>query len=118
LTLGNCGKSFAARSQTEYHCLICKILMGVAMRQTLATTKMSSRGQVVIPEPIRDRLSLKAGSQFVVIGQDDLVMLKVIAQPTLGEYAGLKRRLRRQARAARLKPKDVSEAIARVRGRR
>jgi len=92
--------------------------MGVAMGQTLATTKMSSRGQVVIPEPIRERLKLKAGSQFVVIGQDDLVMLKVISQPSPQEYVGLKRRLRKQARAAGLKPKDVSEAIARVRGQR
>jgi AbrB family looped-hinge helix DNA binding protein len=32
------------------------------------TQKMSSKGQVVIPEEIRDRLGLKAGAQFVVVG--------------------------------------------------
>ena len=42
----------------------------------LATTKMSSKGQVVIPEDIRKRLKLKAGSQFVVVGEDDVVILK------------------------------------------
>jgi len=31
----------------------------------LATTRMSSKGQVVIPEEIRKRLRLKAGCQFV-----------------------------------------------------
>ena len=35
---------------------------------TLATTKMSSKGQVVIPEDVRKRLNLKAGTQFVVVG--------------------------------------------------
>ena len=39
-----------------------------------ATTKMSSKGQVVIPEEIRRRLKLKTGAQFVVIGEDDVVM--------------------------------------------
>jgi len=34
----------------------------------LATTKMSSKGQVVIPEDIRKRLKLRAGSQLVVVG--------------------------------------------------
>ncbi|NIR47056.1 AbrB/MazE/SpoVT family DNA-binding domain-containing protein [candidate division KSB1 bacterium] len=29
---------------------------------------MSSKGQVVIPEEIRKRLGLKAGSQFIVVG--------------------------------------------------
>ena len=31
----------------------------------VATTRMSSKGQVVIPEDIRKQLKLKAGSQFV-----------------------------------------------------
>ena len=42
----------------------------------LATTKMSSKGQVVIPEDIRKRLKLKSGSQFVVVGDKDIVILK------------------------------------------
>ena len=38
----------------------------------VATTKMSSKGQVVIPENIRKRLNLKAGAQFVVVGERTL----------------------------------------------
>ncbi|GAG38977.1 unnamed protein product [marine sediment metagenome] len=45
----------------------------------LATTKMSSKGQVVIPEDIRKRLGFKAGSQFMVVGEKDMVILKAIA---------------------------------------
>ena len=38
-----------------------------------ATTKMSSKGQVVIPEQIREQLHLREGEQFVVIGRGDTV---------------------------------------------
>ena len=38
---------------------------------SIATTKLSSKGQVVIPEEIRKQLGLKEGDQFVVVGQDD-----------------------------------------------
>jgi AbrB family looped-hinge helix DNA binding protein len=88
------------------------------MSQSLATTKMSSRGQVVIPESIRDELGLEPGAQFVVLGQDDVVMFKVISPPSREEYARLKRQLRKQAREAGLKRSDIPKAIARVRGRR
>ena len=88
------------------------------MSQEVSTTKMSSRGQVVIPESIRDRLGLEAGVQFAVFGQDDVVMLKVINPPSTEEYEHLRRRLRQQARGAGLKRSDIPKAIARVRGRR
>ena len=32
----------------------------------LATTRLSSKGQVVIPEDVRQRLGLKAGDQFIL----------------------------------------------------
>jgi AbrB family looped-hinge helix DNA binding protein len=52
----------------------------------IATTKMSSKGQVVIPEVIRKRLDLKAGSQFIVVGEKDVAIFKSISQPyRLGE---------------------------------
>jgi AbrB family looped-hinge helix DNA binding protein len=87
------------------------------MSQSLATTKMSSRGQVVIPESIRDELGLEPGAQFVVLGQDDVVMFKVISPPSKEEYARLKRQLRKQAREAGLKRSDIPKAIARARAR-
>ena len=88
------------------------------MSQEVSTTKMSSRGQVVIPESIRDRLGLEAGVQFAVFGQDDVVMFKVINPPSTEEYQHLKRRLRQQARETGLKRSDIPKAVARVRGRR
>jgi AbrB family looped-hinge helix DNA binding protein len=88
------------------------------MKQNLATTKMSSRGQVVIPESIREKLGLEAGVQFAVVGQDDVVMLKVVTPPSIKEYTELTKRLRKVAREAGLKRADIPKAIAKVRGRR
>ena len=47
-----------------------------------ATTKLSSKGQVVIPEEVRNDLGLNEGDHFVVIGQGDAVILKVITPPS------------------------------------
>ena len=84
----------------------------------LATTKMSSKGQVVIPEDIRKRLGLEAGSQFIVVAGKDAVILKTISPPSMDEFDGLIREARRQARKAGMKQSDIKEAIAEVRGRR
>ncbi|MGB6066658.1 MAG: AbrB/MazE/SpoVT family DNA-binding domain-containing protein [Desulfomonilaceae bacterium] len=84
----------------------------------LATTKMSSKGQVVIPEDIRKRLNLKAGSQFVVMGEDDVVILKLVAPPSMEEFDALISEARRQAGRVRLKKSDISAAVAKVRGRK
>lgn len=83
----------------------------------LATTKMSSKGQVVIPENIRKRLKLKAGSQFVVIGDEDVVILKAISAPSMEEFDTLIAEARKQAREAGLKKADITAAIAKARGR-
>ena len=84
----------------------------------LATTKMSSKGQVVIPEEIRKRLGLEAGSQFIVVASKDAVILKTISPPSLDEFDELIRKARRQARKAGMKRSDIKEAIAEVRSRR
>ncbi len=82
----------------------------------VATTKMSSKGQVVIPEGIRKRLGLTTGSQFVVVGEKDTVILKTISTPTLADFDELVSEARRQARQAGMKRSDVVAAIREARG--
>ena len=82
----------------------------------VATARMSSKGQVVIPEDIRKRLGLTAGSQFVVIGEDDVVIMKTITRPSMRDFDSLTKKARKQARAAGMTRSDVSRAIAEVRG--
>jgi AbrB family looped-hinge helix DNA binding protein len=83
----------------------------------LATTKMSSKGQVVIPEEIRKRLKLKAGDQFVVVGEKGVVILKAISPPSMEDFDEIIAEARRQARKAGMKRSDISKAIAEVRGK-
>ena len=84
----------------------------------LATTKMSSKGQIVIPEDIRERLGLKPGARFVVVGQNDVVILKTIAQPSMNEFDQLISEARKQARKAGVKKRDITSAIQKVRKKR
>jgi AbrB family looped-hinge helix DNA binding protein len=84
---------------------------------TVATTTLSSKGQVVIPEDVRNALGLEPGAQFVVMGDGDLVILKRIETPAKTEFRALAAKIRGQARRAGLKPADVQRAIRKVRRR-
>jgi len=83
-----------------------------------ATTKLSSKGQVVIPEEIRNRLGLKPGAQFVVLGDRDVVILKVIHTPDMAEFDEIVGRARKAAKRAGLTKEDVGDAIRKARSRR
>ena len=81
----------------------------------VSTTKLSSKGQVVIPESIRKKLHLKTGAQFVVVADKDVVILKNISAPSLDEFDGLIAKARKSAKEAGLKKADIKDAIAKVR---
>lgn len=85
---------------------------------SVATTRMSSRGQVVIPEAVRDKLGLGAGTQFVVTGEGDVVVLKKLNPPSMADFDEIIATARRQARAARLTKAQVRAAIRKARQRR
>ena len=85
--------------------------------ETLATTRMSSKGQIVIPEPIRKRLNLKAGAQFLVLGEKDVVILKTITAPSMDDFDALIQQARQQARYTGLKRSDITRAVSKARGR-
>lgn len=81
----------------------------------IATTKLSSKGQIVIPEDIRDRMGLKEGDQFVVIGQGDIVILKTLNPPPLRDFSEMIAEARASAKKVGLKKSDVKNAIKKVR---
>jgi AbrB family looped-hinge helix DNA binding protein len=83
---------------------------------TIATTRMSSKGQVVIPEIIRKRLNLSAGAEFVVVGEGDVVVLKAISSPGMETFGALIQEARQQAKAAGLKRAHISKAVSKARG--
>ncbi len=81
----------------------------------LATTRTSSKGQVVIPESIRKRLNLKEGAQFVVVSEGDAVILKAITAPSLESFEALIQQVRQQGEIAGLKRMDIAAAVANAR---
>jgi AbrB family looped-hinge helix DNA binding protein len=95
------------------HNLEGKIATEVAM--ALATTKMSSRGQVVIPLAIRQQMGLREGDEFIVMASGDSLMLKVIETPSTDEFKAALKRLRTHARRAGLKRSDIPKAIKEAR---
>jgi len=86
--------------------------------ETLATTRMSSKGQVVIPDSIRKRLDLKEGAQFLVVGDVDVVILKVVTPPDMNEFDALIKQARKQAKEAGLKQTDITSAVTKARARK
>lgn len=79
------------------------------------TTKLSSKGQVVIPEEIRKRLGLETGAQFVVVGEGDVVVLKALQAPKMADFKRLLDQAQASAEAAELTEEDVTRAIREVR---
>ncbi len=84
----------------------------------ISTTKMSSKGQIVIPEDIRQELGLSAGAQFIVIGSHDAVILKTIQPPSVGEVKSLLTEARKAARKAGAKRVDIDKAVKKSRAKK
>ena len=80
-----------------------------------ATTKLSSKGQVVIPESIRETLKLKTGDLFLVYGKDDTIVFKAAPEPAKDEFEEILADAKNYARKVNLKSSDITSAIKKVR---
>ena len=103
-----------ASQSTICHNLTSKI-KGDCNMATFGTTRMSSKGQVVIPEEIRERLGFAEGVEFIVIGENDAIVLKAISAPSMSDFDKLLKSARTEARKAKLTRTDVKKSIRRVR---
>lgn len=88
------------------------------MSNGITTTRMTSRGQIVIPEEIRKSMGLKTGDQFVVIERGDTVILKAVTEPSFENFEMLLKNTQKEAKKARMKRSDVKKAIEKVRKRK
>ena len=87
------------------------------MEKELELTKMSSKGQVVIPKDIRDESHFKSGETFVVFGKGDTVVLKKVEMPSAKEtFEEISSWGRKHARRLGIKQKDVEKIIHEHRG--
>ncbi|MCC2666796.1 MAG: AbrB family transcriptional regulator [Gammaproteobacteria bacterium] len=83
--------------------------------RSFTTTRMSSKGQVVIPEEIRKALKLKEGKQFIVLGKKDVILLKAIRSPSMKNFDYLIAQAKKQARQSKIKKSDIQKTIKKVR---
>jgi AbrB family looped-hinge helix DNA binding protein len=70
-------------------------------------TTISPKGQVVIPQEIREGLKIKPGTKFAVYGNRDTVIFKKISMPTVEDFIELNKWGQNFAKERGIKPKDV-----------
>ena len=81
-------------------------------------TVMSSRGQVVLPKNIREKLGLYSGSKLMVFSDGDNILLKPIKQPDMSEFTNLMDQAEQWAGDVGMTEDDITEVIKSVRARK
>ena len=81
-------------------------------------TKMSTKGQVVIPKAMREELELEDGDVFAVFGKADTIVLTRVIIPTEEEFEELMRWGQEFAKGRGITRKDVQRAIDEAREER
>ncbi|MDO8537557.1 MAG: AbrB/MazE/SpoVT family DNA-binding domain-containing protein [archaeon] len=72
----------------------------------VSMTKVSSKGQVVIPQELREEANLKEGQKLLAYGDKDTIVLKKI-DSSLAEFKKLSSFGRRFAKLKGIKKSDV-----------
>lgn len=79
--------------------------------ENVEITSVSSRGQIVIPQSLRNRMKIREGEKFVVIGEDNTIVLKKLEMPSFSGIDKLLKKTREFAKNKEMKESDVEEAI-------
>ena len=83
--------------------------------ENIEITCVSSRGQIVIPQSLRDRMKIQTGEKFVVIGEDNTIVLKKLEIPSFSGIDKLLKKTRDFAKKRGIKESDVEDAIKHAR---
>ena len=75
----------------------------------IETVKMSSKGQIVIPQDIREEIHASEGTVFAVVVSKDAIVLKKIETPSKEKLIGELEEIAKEGRK-RLEKKGVKEA--------
>ena len=87
------------------------------MREVVLT-KISSKGQVVIPKAVRELLNIEEGDVFAVFGGNDTVIMKRVEIPSRGDLERILRQGQEHAKEKGITREDVQKAIEEVRKER
>lgn len=82
---------------------------------TISVTKISSKGQVVIPKEIREQLGLERGTLLLADTKGDRIVLKKLSEPEEGIFSELSDPVREKVSELGIDRDDVDRAISEVR---
>ena len=78
-------------------------------------TKASSKGQVVIPQAIREKLGIEEGTPFAVWSKGDEILMKKIIMPTKKTWEQSTDVFRKVGKERKLTVEDITSAIQKAR---
>ena len=81
-------------------------------------TAVSSKGQVVLPKAIREKLQIVPGVKMMVFSDGVNILMKPIPTPDISEFSSLMDEAASWASDVGLTEDDISSAIKTVRNRR
>jgi antitoxin PrlF len=84
----------------------------------LEVTSLSTRGQVVIPNDIREKMKLEPGTKMIIIQEGDNILLKPIKVPKMSQFDKIIAIGDDVRNELNLKESDVEKAIQDVRNRK
>lgn len=79
--------------------------------------KIGERGQVVIPQSLREGMSIHKGDKFMVLQRGDMLVLKKLQAPSTHDFEKMLQKSHAHAKKHGLTEKDMQDAIARARGK-
>ena len=77
------------------------------MEKRVQITTTSPKGQVVIPQEIREQMSIESGTKFAVYGRGDNIIFKRVELPTVKDFERLAKFGRAFATRKGIKKTDV-----------
>ena len=81
-------------------------------------TAVSSKGQVVLPKAIREKLQIVPGVKLMVFSDGNNILLKPIPEPDISEFRNLMDAASKWATDVGMTEEDIDSAIKTVRSRR
>lgn len=82
---------------------------------SIETTKMSSRGQIVVPQEVREEVKAEEGTMFAIFGKGDTIILKKIEIPTkeqlINEFKNIAKEGKERAKKLGIKEKDIPNLV-------
>ncbi len=78
---------------------------------SIEVTSLSSKGQIVIPNDIRNKMHLNTGTKLMIITDGENILLKPIQIPKINEFENLIAKSRKMAKDLKITKKDLNKAL-------